>query len=329
MKTCKDLNMDGLYYQFNTAGEFLPYTQILSWVQDPLEFQQNKVNMKVRKIKYNFNNPIIPLSWYKKYSRNAPTTCFPPGLEVLQIDYDYYSPLPRLPNTLKKLEFMRSYQQPLNENISLSCLETLYLWKFNHKIDTDVLPDTLKYLHLLDYTHRFYDGTFPSGLLKLNVGYNFNHPISVGILPSSLKKLNLGEKFNQPLMQGVLPSGLEELEFSECSEFNQPLQKGVLPSTLRLLYLGKEFNQPIQESLPSNIEHLHFGKKFDQPINSLPSALIILSFGESFMHPLQEHVLPPTLQRICVDEKYDIKSIKKFKVGNWMKHSGRVYLIPK
>lgn len=71
-------------------------------------------------------------------------------------------------------------------------------------------------------------------LVKLRFGCNFDLPLPQ--LPPTLKCLQLGFNFNQPITRNILPDALETLKFG--NRFNQPLD-GILPSGLKALSLSR------------------------------------------------------------------------------------------
>ena len=91
---------------------------------------------------------------------------------------------------------------------------------------------------------------------------------------------------------------------------------GNLPSSLTHLKTGFCFNQPLTE-LPSGLDTLILGKCFDHPL-SLPSQLRNLEFLHGFQSPLDQAVLPASLEYItvcaCYNFQHTIPAILKCKI---------------
>lgn len=127
---------------------------------------------------------------------------------------------------------------------------------------------------------RFFDVdwvSFPSSLLSLSFGQNFDQGLDTVAWPPSLQRLTFGWEFNQSVDSVQWPSGLKQLTF------------------------GQSFDQPIDSvSWPLGLEDLTFGGRFHQPIHrvAFPPGLRRLTFGWRFNKPITEVVWPPHLQRL-------------------------------
>lgn len=119
--------------------------------------------------------------------------------------------------------------------------------------------------------------SFPSSLLSLSFGQNFDQGIDTVAWPACLQRLTFGWEFNQSIDGVQWPSGLKRLTF------------------------GQSFDQPIDSvSWPLGLEDLTFGGRFHQPIHrvAFPPGLRRLTFGWRFNHPIAEVVWPARLQRL-------------------------------
>ena len=80
-------------------------------------------------------------------------------------------------------------------------------------------------------------GSMSHGVVYLNLGHEFNQPLSPGVLPSSLRELIISGSFRQRLQRGSLLDGLEVLACQCDSRFDQ-LQPGVIPASLKLMLIS-------------------------------------------------------------------------------------------
>ena len=123
---------------------------------------------------------------------------------------------------------------------------------------------------------------------------------SINCLWTHPKSDSQDEHYRQLLMENTLSPvlGLEETKgLSRCS-----LTPGLLPHGLRHLQLPSSFDSPLQVgSIPSTVEVLQFGRRFSKPLlrDVLSSSLVHLVL-HSYNKALEPHVLPPTLQRLCM-----------------------------
>ncbi|GAM20403.1 hypothetical protein SAMD00019534_035780 [Acytostelium subglobosum LB1] len=163
-------------------------------------------------------------------------------------------------------------------------------------------------------------GCLPEGLQSLELGNNYNHPLTPGVLPSSLTVLST-EMFNQQL-PSILPSGLTNISLGRGYNTLLPplsLPKGLLSLRLRnelynhpiyslpssLTYLSiRSSVQPID--LPPSLTELHLGYTFNNVIDKgyLPQSLKILSLTGCFNQPFEPDVLPSSLLELSIGYSY-------------------------
>ena len=104
---------------------------------------------------------------------------------------------------------------------------------------------------------------WPPHLQRLAFGWEFNRSIDGAQWPPGLKRLTFGQSFDRPIHAVSWPLALEELTFG--GRFNQPIHGGVFPPGLRYLTFGWRFNQPIVEvAWPPRLQRLMFGSLFNQ-----------------------------------------------------------------
>ncbi|CAN0455487.1 unnamed protein product, partial [Ectocarpus sp. 12 AP-2014] len=140
----------------------------------------------------------------------------------------------------------------------------------------------------------------PPGLHSLHFACSFRY-FDVGWVsfPTSLLSLSFGQNFDQGIDSIAWPPSLQRLTFGW--EFNQPLDGVQLPPSLKTITFGQSFDQPIDlVSWPLGLEDLTFGGRFHQPIHrvSFPPGLRRLTFGWRFNHPIADVLWPSSLQRL-------------------------------
>lgn len=184
-----------------------------------------KINSSVTQLVFNNNfnetlknGKLVP-SWIKKI--------------VFEYFCDFNEPLNSLPQNLETLICNPSKKHTLKEIKSFPRnLKELELgWKFNLKLEKNILPPELK---------------------KLGFGELFNQKIEKDVLPKTLEKLSFeGDKFNQKIEKNVLPLSLKHLEFAWNTKFNYVLDKEILPPKLKEIIISKSYSH--LDTIPKNI----------------------------------------------------------------------------
>lgn len=147
------------------------------------------------------------------------------------------------------------------------------------------LPVGLEDLYFV-CSFRYFDVdwvSFPSSLLSLSFGENFDQSIDTVAWPPCLQRLTFGWEFNQSIDGVQWPSGLKKLTFGQS--FDQPIESVSWPLGLEDLTFGGRFHQPIHNaSFPPGLRRLTFGWRFNHSIASVawPPALHRLMFGSLF-----------------------------------------------
>lgn len=168
------------------------------------------------------------------------TEFFPPKLESLEIDSNYYPHLLINPNTLPgSLKFFSvgsgqiQFTDLLSSNNYPSCLEHLSIARLkvhdeqslskyipsalktlslNLFLDplTNILPSTLTDLVLYRFQNTLQVGDSPPTLQSLRIEFHLGIPINLipGLLPPSLRILSIGSISNETLGPNILPGGV-------------------------------------------------------------------------------------------------------------------------
>lgn len=155
----------------------------------------------------------------------------------------------RLPQTLRKLRLMGSFNAPLRNLHGFTSLRYLCLGStWNHPVYQ--LPSLLVHLEIGN-AFNYPLPSIPSGLEFLDLGNSFNHPLELG--HTVVKSVLLGNAFNSSL---TLPRTLIELLIGDpdgVPVFNQPLE--LSHTSLQKLRLLGDFNQPLGR-LPSSLQKI-------------------------------------------------------------------------
>lgn len=143
------------------------------------------------------------------------------------------------------------------------------------------------------------DDNISGNLISLDLGCNFNYPISEFISKcANIKDLRIGYWFNQPLnkiptgithltlgnsyrssLKNILPNSLTHITFGD--NFNESLEN-IIPSNIKALKFGFSFNQSITGFIPNGTTHLFFDWMFDKQITgNIPSSVIYLDVGRT------------------------------------------------
>ncbi len=168
--------------------------------------------------------------------------------EIIDIEFKVKSEEDLLINTSKNIYYMLETYQPN----SLVWVERI---KFNENIKlTSQLPETIQYI---TFHHKFDNkiniGILPIYLKYLDLGINFNHPITDDILPDSTEKIIFGHAFNQNLL--IKPRNLKKIIVQET--YNKLVSSDILhlmPESYRNKYPIILKNNPI---IPERCRCLH------------------------------------------------------------------------
>eukprot|EP01133_Synstelium_polycarpum_P005263 gene5263-6092_t len=196
---------------------------------------------------------------------------------------------------------------PISPGAIPSSVTKLYFHQTDPILQVGSLPPFLQTLKLGSFDRSLtLPSLFPTTLVELTFGNDFDQPLLPGVLPPSLVVLNFGNSFDQILEPGSIPESVRFLKFG--LHFNKPIAPGVLPqSQLTELTFGLEFKQQLQiGSIPLSVTRLVFGAFYNRPLlpGVLPPSLTDLDFGNgdcgSYDHPLGPDILPQSLLRLCV-----------------------------
>ncbi|CAB1115302.1 unnamed protein product [Ectocarpus sp. CCAP 1310/34] len=145
--------------------------------------------------------------------------------------------------------------------------------------------------------HTSENVAWPSSLLQLSCGYEFNQPVDNVTWPKSLMQLTFGNWFNRPLSLVNWPASLQQVALGD--HFDQPLHGVSWPPDLRVLSFGILFIQRIDAvAWPTSLQELAFGWSFNHSVDvaKWPAILQNLSFGGGFNKGLDRMVWPASLQ---------------------------------
>jgi hypothetical protein len=203
--------------------------------------------------------------WYEPVLQQG---SIPPSVTFLQLGRDYTQPLSLLGASLTTLLLKPNISGPFTAGDLPSSLRWLYLGQnFHQPLDVGALPPQLQGLDMgqplslpllspgaipNSVTHlRFcktfnqpLDGLLPDNLQHLNLGWNYNHPITQNLLPSSLRELTMSFCYQRPLMPGSLPDGLQLLQLPD-QMYAQPIRPGVIPPSVVLVVFPKEYSEEL------------------------------------------------------------------------------------
>lgn len=183
-----------------------------------------------------------------------------------------------LPVNLKELHLDSTlYNNPIEKKTLPSNLTHLNLGSaFDQELKPGVLPDSLEYLSMPNYTHILKKGVIPPKIKDLKLTY-YNHPITEGVLP-------------------------DELEVLKLINFNNTIEE--LPWSVTELYFGDKFNQPIDHILQnSNLKYLTLGDDFNQPLDFVPESLTELSIN-IYRHEIDLSNIPKNVYMHKQDDDY-------------------------
>lgn len=170
------------------------------------------------------------------------------------------------------------------------------------KLESDVLPDTLKYLTLHgDMKEITKTNMFPSSLISLTFSSRFDQPIDSRIFPESLLYLKLGD------------------------EFDHVIKKNILPSKLTHLYLGKKFNSMIENNaLPETLQvlQLNFTPSGKNIFKNLHSLNRLIMGSKMHVFDFDEKSLPKTLKKISIEDMSRDEDDEDNKHGKYIDDSG-------
>lgn len=244
---------------------------------------------------------------------NQPLDRLPPTLKSLRCGFQFNQPLSKLPYGLTHLHLDYRFNSPI-DHLPDTCTHLSFSPCSQFSLPVTRWPQSLKHLELpYSYPHQIHcwpphlsslwmgkvQENLPPTLIRLHM---FGSPNStLPSLPAGLTHLQLGDQFNQPLTADHLPSGLLCLMVGD--DFNQPVDR--LPSSLTHLSLGDSFDRPV-DCLPSNLITLSVGNSFDRPVDRLPVTLRRLRVGGKFNRPVDR--LPPFLNVVVLAKFYENNS---------------------
>jgi Secretion system C-terminal sorting domain/Dockerin type I domain/SprB repeat len=225
----------------------------------------NVISLKTLEIYY-FNNLIQDLEGIRYFD----------SLEVLKINFLYFTQLPILPPLLKRLEAQANAFQSLpplpntleyldvsyNEITSINSLPPglkVFYAGFNHLSNLPSLSDSLIVLHAQGNEIN-YISSFPDKLLEISLWDN--RLDSLGELPDSLQSLNVSS--NRLKRLPALPTSLTTLFIS----YNGLQEFPALPSNLQYMDCAQTIScLPV---LPNSIVHLNF----DGCLSNRPTSMV-------------------------------------------------------
>ena len=183
-----------------------------------------------------------------------------------------------IPNSVVELDYNGNIDVGVIPNSVIKLGINWYDEEFCKKIEPGEIPYGVKELSLgMVYNYPLYKGMIPKSVEKLELSFDFNHPIEIGDIPYGVKDLHLGVDFNKPLKKGVIPDSVIILWFSD--EYNHPLDPGIIPQNVKKLYLSNSFTCELEEgSIPYGVEILWIGKSYDKVLKKgiIPSTVKFL-----------------------------------------------------
>jgi len=246
-------------------------------------------NVKKLTLGYNYNKIIL----------------LPPNLKYLKFGDRFNRPIKictddkidtyqYIPKSVTTLIFGAKFNQSIQNAIPVGITRLEFGNDFNQSI-TNAIPLSLKYLTFgrefnQPIEHCFPSSTTPTGKIigikHLTFGGQFNRPIK-DCLPASITYLNLGYDFNQPITSDCIPKFIKQLIFSH--HFNRSIF-GCIPSSVTHLTFGGLFNQTIDKCIPNSVTHLTFGCLFNQTMIKccIPNSVTHLTFGISFNKSIKD-----------------------------------------
>jgi FNIP Repeat len=164
----------------------------------------------------------------------------------------------------------------------------------NTELTPGILPNTLKTLHLKNFT-------------------NNNKPLTSGSFPESLEKIHLGSFTNggQELTAGMLPNSLRYIYMNDFKNAGQELKAGVLPNSLYLVSMCNFTNggQDLKAGvLPNKLLHLHMNNFNNNNVllnqNVIPNTLRSIRYMAG-AHTLNKSQLEQLLPNVNITDDYD------------------------
>lgn len=134
---------------------------------------------------------------------------------------NYNRPLPRLPKSIRKIVFGRSFNQPVQLPNHIEHIEFGLL--FNQRI---TLPKNLKHV-VFGRAFNQYITNWPLHIKYIEFGDNYNNPIYD--LPSDVKELTFGHNFNYDLSK--IPKSVEKITFN-----NRLYNECNIPRNVKIVY---------------------------------------------------------------------------------------------
>ncbi|KYR02057.1 hypothetical protein DLAC_00856 [Tieghemostelium lacteum] len=220
-------------------------------------------------------------------------------------------------------------------------IETFHFKSFNHMLEKNQLPNTLKILEFApNYGRSITPGSLPTTLEEIKLG-EFYTDLMPGVLSDlvNLKKLTCGLYFGyKKTFKDVFPQNLVELKITMIPyKYISSLPKslkiliiryGICNSSSRALKsythnnveIYKDFTRKIEKgTFPPTLLQLELGKYFHAQLaeGSLPITLESLSINSDYTLMLKKLVLPPNLKKLFLTEKtYSLfsENIDKFKI---------------
>ncbi|GAM23946.1 hypothetical protein SAMD00019534_071210 [Acytostelium subglobosum LB1] len=249
-------------------------------------------------------------------------------------------PLPALPDSLTKLNFVELANVPVQQLVGnamlSSSLTSLSLRdNFNQEIPPLVLPMNLKTLVMGDNFNESLPTDDLGSLTSISFGILYNRPLAD--IPPSVTSLSLSSLQQQDngdsclidlLCLGLSCKRLWEIMIVELSQSNQTglacfldqssaLRSQIHPTLntandcLNTIYPAKPERSPQRLSAPitafNHRDGLWLGTKFNQQIvlGSLPSILMSLEFGRQFNQPFKPGSLPDSITSLMFGKDYN------------------------
>eukprot|EP00026_Physarum_polycephalum_P005425 Phypoly_transcript_05459.p1 GENE.Phypoly_transcript_05459~~Phypoly_transcript_05459.p1 ORF type:complete len:528 (+),score=40.98 Phypoly_transcript_05459:211-1794(+) len=286
----------------------------------------------------------------------------PPSITQLILSEDFNSPITTLPISLTHLTFGAQFNCQVGK-LPATITHLTFGIKFNCEVNN--LPPSVThlsfgYLKLANNENEHNFGCFnqsitdlPHSLISLSIySEEFNQPlhklpplitslclvcpncqfpvqfphlleeISINLRTSALPKLPLSTKlleisgsFYKPI---ILSPQIEHVKLCRPIEIQNvpdsltslalPRLSPTLPPSITHLSLGVniyfKFNDLVN-TFPSHLSHLSFGNYFNQPVDHLPTSLVQVSFGKRFNQPVVH--LPLSLKKIIFGEQFNQK----------------------
>lgn len=234
-------------------------------------------------------------------------------------NFDYAPIKGDIPEGVKELTYSSDFHLLLNKNNLPSTLEILSFYLYNTYELTNVIPNTIKKLHIDSQTCKINSikpGDIPYGVQEIIFYNNFNNNTDSNIdfvsniIPNSVTHLELGYPLINEINSESIPNSVTYLKLYDY--YNYPLKKGDIPNSVKYLTLSFFYNGPINnEIIPYGVIEITFGQSCYTQIKKgdLPESIKKITINNPHYNEIDTNDLPSNLYEIIVDSKYSRKII--------------------